>query len=65
MISNKTRTLLFTAAFLAASAGMASPTHGSNPVSEPGQAAQATRTVTVDMTDNMRYTAGRDLRPAG
>lgn len=56
MISKKTRTLLFTAAFLTASAGMASPTHGSNPVGEPGQAAQATRTVTVDMTDNMRYT---------
>ena len=41
---------------LAASAVMAGPGHGSNPVGEPGKAAQATRTVEVDMTDNMRFT---------
>lgn len=41
---------------LAASAAMAGPGHGSNPVGEPGKAAQATRTVNVDMTDNMRFT---------
>ncbi|MCK6423018.1 MAG: cupredoxin family protein [Aquabacterium sp.] len=35
---------------------MAGPGHGSNPVGEPGKAAQATRTVNVDMTDNMRFT---------
>lgn len=41
---------------LAASAAMAGPGHGSNSVGEPGKAAQATRTVNVDMTDNMRFT---------
>lgn len=41
---------------LAASAVIAGPGHGSNPVGEPGKAAQATRTVNVDMTDNMRFT---------
>jgi uncharacterized cupredoxin-like copper-binding protein len=41
---------------LAASAAMAGPGHGSNPGGEPGKAAQATRTVNVDMTDNMRFT---------
>jgi uncharacterized cupredoxin-like copper-binding protein len=43
---------------LAASAVIAGPGHGSNPVGEPGKAAQATRTVDVDMTDNMRFTPG-------
>ncbi len=41
---------------LAASAVIAGPGHGSSPVGEPGKAAQATRTVNVDMTDNMRFT---------
>jgi len=41
---------------LAASAVIAGPGHDSNPVGEPGKAAQATRTVNVDMTDNMRFT---------
>lgn len=41
---------------LAASAVTAGPGHGSNPVGEPGKAAQANRTVEVDMTDNMRFT---------
>ncbi|UUX97798.1 cupredoxin family protein [Aquabacterium sp. J223] len=41
---------------LAASVAMAAPGHGSSPVGEPGKAAQATRTVQVDMTDNMRFT---------
>ena len=43
---------------LAASAVMAGPGHGSNPVGEPGKAAQATHTVEVDMADNMRFTPG-------
>ncbi len=43
---------------LAASAAMAGPGHGSNPVGEPGNVAQAVRTVEVDMTDNMRFTPG-------
>jgi uncharacterized cupredoxin-like copper-binding protein len=30
--------------------------HGKTPIGEPGKAAQATRTVAVDMTDNMRFT---------
>ncbi|MGV8822852.1 cupredoxin domain-containing protein [Methylibium petroleiphilum] len=46
-------TLLLTASIVVA-AGV----HGSNPVGEPGKAAQATRTVEVDMTDNMRFTPG-------
>ena len=41
---------------LAASAVMAGPGHGSNPVGEAGKVAQATRTVEIDMTDNMRFT---------
>lgn len=41
---------------LAASVAMAAPGHGDNPVGEPGKAAQVTRTINVDMTDNMRYT---------
>lgn len=43
---------------LAASAAMAGPGHGSNPVGEPGKASQVARTVDVDMTDNMRFTPG-------
>ncbi len=43
---------------LAASAVMAGPGHGSNPVGVPGKAAQATHTVEVDMADNMRFTPG-------
>ena len=41
---------------LAASAVMAGPGHGSNPVGEAGKVAQVTRTVEIDMTDNMRFT---------
>ena len=41
---------------LAASAVIAGHGHGSSPVGEHGKAAQATRTVNVDMTDNMRFT---------
>ncbi len=41
---------------LAASAVLAGPGHGSNPVGEAGKVAQATRTVEIDMTDNMRFT---------
>jgi uncharacterized cupredoxin-like copper-binding protein len=47
---------ILSAFVLAASAAMAGPGHGSNPVGEPGKAAQATRTVQIDMTDNMRFT---------
>lgn len=43
---------------LVASAAFAGPGHGSNPVGEPGKAAQVSRTVTIDMTDNMRFTPG-------
>ena len=43
---------------LAASAVMAGPGHGSNPVGVPGKAAQGTHTVEVDMADNMRFTPG-------
>lgn len=43
---------------LAASAAMAGPGHGSNPVEEPGKASQVARTVDVDMTDSMRFTPG-------
>ena len=50
------RPLLFVTALLAASATLAAPGHGSNPVGEPGKAAQVTRTVEVDMTDSMRFT---------
>lgn len=50
------RPLLFVSTLLAASAALAAPGHGSNPVGEPGKAAQATRTVEVDMTDSMRFT---------
>ena len=47
----------FVSAFvLAASAVIAGPGHDSNPVGEPGKAAQVTRTVEVDMTDSMRFT---------
>jgi uncharacterized cupredoxin-like copper-binding protein len=41
---------------LASAAAFAGGTHGDNPAGEPGKAAQATRTVNVDMTDNMRFT---------
>lgn len=50
------RPLLFVSTLLAATAALAAPGHGSNPVGEAGKAAQATRTVEVDMTDNMRFT---------
>jgi uncharacterized cupredoxin-like copper-binding protein len=50
----KTGALL--ALVFAASAAMAGPDHGSNPVGEPGMAAQAVRTIEVDMADNMRFT---------
>ena len=50
------KTAVLSALLLAASAAMAGPGHGSSPVGEPGMAAQATRTVAVDMTDNMRFT---------
>lgn len=41
---------------LATSVAIAGPGHGGSPVGEPGKATQATRTVEVDMTDNMRFT---------
>lgn len=47
---------VISALVLATSAVLAGPGHGSKPVGEPGEAAQATRTVEVDMTDNMRFT---------
>lgn len=54
---NSTRPLPFAATLLiAASTAMAGPGHGSSPIGEPGKAAEATRTVTIDMTDNMRFT---------
>lgn len=52
------KTGVLSALVLAASAAMAGIGHGSSPVGEPGEAAQATRTVEVDMTDNMRFTPG-------
>lgn len=56
MTPNPVRALLFVSTLLAASAALAAPGHGSSPVGEPGKAAQASRTVEVDMTDNMRFT---------
>ena len=52
------KTGVLSALVLAASAAMAGPGHGSSPVGEPGEAARATRTVEVDMTDSMRFTPG-------
>jgi len=52
------KTGALSALVLAASAAIAGPGHGSSPVGEPGEAARATRTVEVDMTDNMRFTPG-------
>lgn len=40
----------------AAAAATAGPGHGGSPVGEPGKPTQVTRTVNVDMTDNMRFT---------
>lgn len=56
MTPQSIRALLFVPALLAASAALAAPGHGSKAIGEPGKAAQATRTVEVDMTDNMRFT---------
>lgn len=56
MTPGSIRPLLFVSTLLAATASLAAPGHGSSPVGEPGKAAQATRTVEVDMTDNMRFT---------
>lgn len=50
------RALLFVSTLLAATAALAAPGHGSNPVGEAGNAGQAARTVEVNMTDNMRFT---------
>lgn len=52
------KTGVLSALVLAAAAAMAGPGHGSSPVGEPGEAAQATRTVKVEMTDDMRFTPG-------
>lgn len=52
------KTGVLSALVLAASVAMAGPGHGSSPVGEPGEAARATRTVEVDMTDSMRFTPG-------
>ncbi len=41
---------------MAATAAMAGPDHGSGSVGEPGKASNVTRTINVDMTDNMRFT---------
>ena len=57
MISNRVRFL--TAAPLMAlwvSAAFAGGTHGSQVIGEAGRAAEVTRIVNVDMTDNMRFT---------
>jgi uncharacterized cupredoxin-like copper-binding protein len=40
---------------LASAVASAGGVHGANNVGEPGQAAQVTRTINVDMTDNMRF----------
>jgi len=47
---------VLSALVLASAATFASGTHGDNPVGEPGKAAEVTRTINVDMTDNMRFT---------
>jgi uncharacterized cupredoxin-like copper-binding protein len=47
--------ILLTALLLAVSAASAGGTHGDNPVGEPGKAEQVTRSVNIDMTDNMRF----------
>ncbi|MBL8346306.1 MAG: cupredoxin family protein [Rubrivivax sp.] len=57
MISNRRRIAGMLAALaFAASAAWAGGTHGDNPVGEPGRTEQVTRTINVDMTDNMRFT---------
>jgi uncharacterized cupredoxin-like copper-binding protein len=57
MNPNSMRPMFIVPALLfAVATATAGPGHGSSPVGEPGKAAQATRTVEVDMTDNMRFT---------
>ncbi len=56
-----TRTSLVVAAFLVTSAaalasGSHAGGHGDSAIGKPGVAAKVNRTITVDMTDNMRYT---------
>lgn len=41
---------------LAAAGAQAGGTHGDTGVGEPGKASQVSRTINVDMTDNMRFT---------
>ena len=47
---------MLSALVLASGATFAGGTYGDNPVGEPGKAAEVTRTINVDMTDNMRFT---------
>jgi uncharacterized cupredoxin-like copper-binding protein len=57
MISNRFRFAgIFSAIAVASSVAIAGGTHGDNPIGEPGKAGQITRTVNVDMADNMRFT---------
>ena len=57
MISNRFRFAgVLCALALASSASVAGGTHGGSPIGEPGRAEQVTRTVTIDMADNMRFT---------
>lgn len=61
------KTLIATlASALLASAALASGTHAgghhgdaNSPIGQPGKASQVTRTVNVDMTDNMRFTPSK------
>jgi len=47
---------LFSLLAVTAAGAQAGGTHGDNQVGEPGKMNRVTRTVTVDMTDNMRFT---------
>ncbi len=55
MISSRFRLAGVLPALLVASAALAGGAHDEGPVGEPGEAALVTRTINVDMTDNMRF----------
>ncbi|MDE2299238.1 MAG: hypothetical protein KGK18_13870, partial [Burkholderiales bacterium] len=48
---------LLAASAIALAAGTHGDGHGASAIGEPGQAARVTRTIEVDMTDDMRFSA--------
>ncbi len=55
MSKKSIQALLLAPLLLTAGAAMASPDHGGSAVGEPGKVSNVTRTINVNMTDNMRF----------